>query len=78
MARLKLILVASFLLLLVIIAFLNRGKVTLDLLFSEFQVPVTILIGVTALIGFAVGVVFGSRIPRKLKVTSVPSRDPVK
>ncbi|QDV70492.1 hypothetical protein Poly24_42160 [Rosistilla carotiformis] len=72
MARLKLILVVSFLLLLVIIAYLNRGKVALNLLFSEFEVPVTILIVVTALIGFAVGVVFGSRIPRKLKVTGVP------
>ena len=71
MARLKVILVSILLLTLGIIAYVNRGVITLNLLVTEIQLPGSLLIFVTALLGFAVGVIFGSRIPRKLKVTTV-------
>ncbi|MEZ6091878.1 MAG: LapA family protein [Pirellulaceae bacterium] len=72
MARLKVILILVLLLIVGLIAYVNRGVITLNLLVTKVPMPGSLLIFVTALLGFAVGVIFGSRIPRKLKVTTVP------
>lgn len=73
MARLKLILALICLILLLTLIYRNSQAVTVDLLFYKVQLPAAILIAGTAFLGMAAGVVVGARIPRRLKVTGLPT-----
>ena len=68
MARLKLFIVCVVVAILAILAFQNRDEVTVDLLTYALKLPLTLLILIVGLLGFAAGVIFGARIPRRLQV----------